>query len=80
MNTDKIVLRCMGEDFWGRIVFKGSNGKFYKTADILNSGETRSPEWAERVLGDLHTSEPSTDPEGEPGYPVNKSAHIIEPV
>lgn len=68
-----VAIRYIGTDFWGRAVFQGDNGRFYKTADILDpdGGFSNAPlDEQERIFSDLHTSEPWDDPEGEPGWPV----------
>lgn len=40
-----VTIRYVGTDFWGRAVFQGDNGRFYKTADILDpdGGFSKAP-------------------------------------
>lgn len=76
----KIILTFAGVDGWDRVVFKGDNGRFYKTADFLepDCGFLNAPhEEQERIFGNLHTSEPYDDFEGEPGWPVTLEKFIL---
>jgi len=34
-ESSPVSLKFVGKDFWGRAVFKGSNGRWYKTTDLL---------------------------------------------
>ena len=80
MNSaqQKITLTFAGEDFWGRIVFKGDNGRFYKTVDFLNPREgfqSLPRQEQERLFGDLHTC--GGQFEGEPCSPCNLEKFIL---
>lgn len=75
-----ITVRYVGTDYWSRAVFQGDNGRFYKTADILDpdGGFSNAPrEEQKRIFSDLHTSEPCDDVEGEPGWPVTLENFIL---
>lgn len=66
----------LGEDQWNRAVFKGDDGHFYKTADLLmpDRFDTLTPaEKAEHFSACLSNLHDTDDFEGEPGYPVNVS-------
>lgn len=67
---ETIIIRCLGEDYWGRILFQGSNRRYYKTIELHpdEGFENLSPEDKLYYLQSLSTSVPSDDPEGEPGY------------
>lgn len=67
-----VTICYVGTDFWGRAVFQGDNGRFYKSAFLdPDEGFPNAPrEEQERIFCDLRTSEPWDDPEGEPGWPV----------
>ena len=73
MNTtqQKITVSFAGEDRWGRAVFKGDNGRYYKTIE-LNPDEgfpnIPRPE-QERLFSSLHTCNGVF--EGEPSSPCN---------
>ena len=71
--TSTIELRFLGEDYWSRALFKGSNGHYYKTTELNpdNGFESLPLEDQLDFLQSLHTSTPATDPEGEPGWPVD---------
>ncbi|CAK7034823.1 MAG: hypothetical protein DELT_00517 [Desulfovibrio sp.] len=79
MNTtqQKITVHFAGEDFWGRIVFKGDNGRFYKTT-VLNPEEgfpNLPRDEQESLFTDLHTCGIHFD--GEPCFPCNLEKFIL---
>lgn len=67
----KINIHCIGEDYWNRVVFKGDNGKFYKTIELYprHGFDKLSKDEQLCLLRSLHTSNPEEDYEGEPCFP-----------
>ena len=76
-NTDAspISLKFVGGDEWGRAVFKGSNGRWYKTVELLPTPlHPLAADEKALLLGSLH----STDKfEGEPCSPVDMSRFTV---
>lgn len=68
---EKITLRFAGVDGWSRVVFKGDNGRFYKTTELEPDGGffNLSTEEKWELLKDLHTCNGVFD--GEPDSPCN---------
>lgn len=71
----QIRVRYIGPDSWGRPVFKDEEGTYYKSTELDPEGgyPNASPEEKGGIWLNLCTSEPSNDPEGEPGYIVASS-------
>ena len=67
----KIQIRFAGEDDWGRAVFKGDNGRFYKTTRLNPDGgfNCLCPEAQRDFVQDLHTCDGEFH--GEPCSPCN---------
>lgn len=65
-----LKLERVGENFWGNIVYKGEDEKFY--LDI-----SMNPE---KVPTELHTCHPADDMDGEPGSCVTSTFEIINPI
>lgn len=76
MSETRITVRYVGEDYWSRAVFKGDNGRFYKTTELdPHGGFPAAPrEDQERTFRSLHTTD---DFEGEPGWPVTLENFIL---
>lgn len=76
-NTDvsPIALKFVGEDEWGRAVFKGNNGRWYKTIELLPT-PPHPLTTAEKalLLGSLHSTDGFN---GEPCSPVDVSRFTI---
>lgn len=66
-----IKISFAGEDDWGRAVFKGDNGRFYKTTRLNPDGgfNNLSPETQRDFVQDLHTCDGEFH--GEPCSPCN---------
>lgn len=66
-NNNLITLHPYTLDGWGRVVFKGDNGKFYKTVEL---GDETFLNWPRKkqleLMQSLHTTSRSG---GEPDYP-----------
>ena len=72
MNSpDKIRICFAGEDDCGRAVFKGDNGRFYKTTRLNPDGgfNNLSPETQRDFVQDLHICDGELH--GEPCSPCN---------
>lgn len=65
-----LKLERVGENFWGNMVYKGEDEKFY--LDISMNHET--------VPTELHTCHPADDMDGEPGSCVTGTFEIINPI
>lgn len=65
-----LKLERVGENFWGNMVYKGEDEKFY--LDI-----SMNPE---KVPTELHTCHPADDMDGEPGSCVTGTFEIINPI
>ena len=71
-EASPVSLKFVGKDYWGRAVFKGSNGRWYKTTDVLLPEAPHQMTATEQTL--LLASLHSTDSrDGEPGWPVDVS-------
>ena len=71
MGNTKIKLSFAGIDGWDRVVFKGDNGRFYKTTELVPDEGFTSLAESEQLdfLRSLH----STDCfDGEPDFPCWK--------
>ena len=66
-----IKLSFVGVDGWDRLVFKGDNGRFYKTTVLEPRGDFLSLTREEQLdlLRDLNTTDCF---DGEPGFPCWK--------
>lgn len=62
-----LKLERVGENFWGNMVYKGEDGKFYLDISMNH----------EKVPTELHTCHPADDMDGEPGYCVTSTFEII---
>ena len=73
----KVAVRFVGEDFWGRAVFKGDNGRFYKTIELNPREGFQSVPCAEqkRLFRSLHTCDGKF--EGEPSSPCNLEKFVL---
>lgn len=70
-ESSPVSLKFVGKDYWGRAVFKGNNGRWYKTTDLLpKSPPPLTAAEKALLLGSLHSTD-SRD--GEPGWPVDVS-------
>ena len=66
-----IKLTCVGIDGWDRVVFKGDNGRFYKTTELVPDGGIMS--LTEKEQQDFLRSLCTTDEfDGEPDFPCWK--------
>lgn len=78
MNTfpEKITIYFTGIDGWCRCVFKGDNGRFYKTIELdPDEGfESLSREEQIALLRSLHTTD---EFDGEPGWPCKLENFIF---
>ena len=71
-ESSPICLKFVGEDNLSRAVFKGINGGWYKTTDVLLPEAPHQMTATEQTL--LLASLHSTDSrDGEPGWPVDVS-------
>lgn len=70
-SSDKIRIRFVGEDDWSRAVFKGDNGRFYKTTRLNPDGGFNNlpSEEQHNFVQDLHTCDGKFH--GEPCSPCN---------
>lgn len=60
---DKTVkLTFIGEDSWGRPVFRGANGHIYKSTELVGASK-------EAIFADIVSCD--NDFEGEPDFPVS---------
>lgn len=66
----KITLTFAGVDYWDRVVFKGDNGRFYKTTALAPDDGFTSLSDDEKLmlLKSLHDTD---EFEGEPGWPCD---------
>lgn len=63
-----ITLTYIGADEWDRAVFKGDNGRFYKTVGLEpRSGFGSLPQ--EEKLEYLKSLYTTDEPDGDPGFP-----------
>ena len=68
-ESSPVSLKFVGKDYWGRAVFKGSNGRWYKTTELILPEVLHQMTATEQAL--LLASLHSTDSrDGEPGWPV----------
>lgn len=65
-----LKLERVGENFWGNMVYKGEDGKFYLDISMNH----------EKVPTELHTCHPADDMDGEPGYSVTGTFEFINPI
>lgn len=72
----KITLKFAGVDYWDRVVFKGDNGRFYKTTALAPDDGFTSLSDDEKLmlLKSLHDTD---EFEGEPGWPVTLEKFIL---
>ncbi|EGW50073.1 hypothetical protein HMPREF1022_02895 [Desulfovibrio sp. 6_1_46AFAA] len=75
--SEKITIRFAGVDDWSRVVFKGDNGRFYKTIDLApDCGfDNLSAEEKQELLKSLHSCDGRFD--GEPCSPCNLECFIL---
>lgn len=75
MNTaqQKTAVSFVGEDRWGRAMFKGDNGSYYKTTELNPPNASRTEQ--ERLFRSLHTCNGVFD--GEPSSPCNPGKFIL---
>lgn len=76
-SSEKIRICFAGEDDWGRAVFKGDNGRFYKTTRLNPDGGFNSlkPEAQHDFVQDLHTCDGKF--RGEPCSPCNMERFVL---
>lgn len=70
MNTsNSLIIKFVVIDEWDRLVFKGSNGRYYKTIaiDPYEGFFSISDEEQKYIIGTLHTVE---DIDDQPVWPV----------
>ena len=65
-----LKLERVGKNFWGNMVYKGEDEKFYLDISMNH----------EKVPTELHTCHPADDMDGEPGYCVTGTFEIINPI
>jgi hypothetical protein len=75
---DKITIHFAGEDGWGRAVFAGDSGRYYKTVELNpDEGFENLPKedqlW---LLQTLHTCDGKFD--GEPSGRVKKGLFVFD--
>lgn len=74
MEEPRMKLTYQGTDEWGRAVFKSEDGQFYKSPDYLDPAGgflNADKETQDNIWNNLHTAEPATEFEGEPGWPID---------
>lgn len=74
--SERITIHFAGIDGWSRCVFKGDNGKFYKTVELNPDEGFESLPREEQValLRSLHTTD---EFDGEPGWPCKLECFIF---